>query len=214
MWERSQYTFWGADGSGRWDWRPGGPSTPIIAAPSPFEAIGELSAQVIDGRAVLSFLNGGRGAVTQTAPYPTGLWTAPRTQVTFAQAPYLYAPIVHPYSTLASAQLLVSQWVDPGPNSTFYGVRQWSGSVNGRIAAGGRIAAELAVTADEPARPGHRGPVSPQWQRLPMADQIAILSDNCDDRVSRADLAAATRAALARRRTDRALSAPRTDARR
>lgn len=198
MWERSQYTFWGADGTGRWDWRPGGPSTPIITAPSPSEAIGEISAEVIEGRAVLSFLNGGRGAVTQTAPYPTGLWTAPRTQVTFAQAPNLYAPVVHPYSTLGGAQLLVSQWINPGPNSTFYGVRQWSGSVNGRIAARGAIADKLVVTADEPAYPGHVGPVSPQWHKLPAQDQIAILSDNCDDRVSRADIAAATHAAIAR----------------
>ncbi|MBB4905872.1 DUF4185 domain-containing protein [Actinophytocola algeriensis] len=195
MWERGQYTFWGADGSGRWDWRPAGPSTPIIGAPSPFEAIGEIAAEVIDGRVVLSFLNGGRGAVTQTAPYPTGLWSAPRTQVTFAQAPNLYAPVVHPYSTTGNAQLLVSQWINPGPNSTFYGVRQWSGSVDGRIAARGTTAERLVVMADEPALPGHVGPVSPQWQRLPVADQVAILSDNCDSRVSRADIAAGTLAA-------------------
>jgi len=189
MWERSQYLFWGADSGGRWDWRPGGPSTPIIGAPSPFEAIGEIAAEVVEGRVVLSFLNGGRGAVTQSAPYPTGLWSAPRTQVTPAQAPNLYAPVVHPYSTTAGAQLLVSQWVNPGPNSTFYGVRQWSGSVAGRITD-----ERLVVTRDEPALPGHVGPVSPQWQRLPVADQIAVLADNCDPRVSRADIAAATRA--------------------
>lgn len=194
MWQRSQYTFWGADGAGRWDWRPGGPSTPIIGAPSPFEAIGEIAAEVVEGRVVLSFLNGARGAVTQTAPYPTGLWSAPRTHVTPVQAPNLYAPIVHPYSTLGGAQLLVSQWINPGPNSTFYGVRQWSGSLNGRITAGGRIAEELVVTTDEPAMPGHVGPVSPQWHKLAPAEQTAILADNCDARVSRADLAAGTRA--------------------
>ncbi|GAA0613507.1 hypothetical protein GCM10010174_33910 [Kutzneria viridogrisea] len=199
MWQRSQYTFWGADDAGRWDFRPNGPSTPIIAAPSPFEAIGEISAQVIDGRVVLSFLNGARGAVTQTAPYPTGLWTAPRTHVTFAQAPYLYAPIVHPYSTLGSAQLLVSQWINPGPDSSFYGVRQWSSSVDGRVAVRGAMAERLVVTKDEPAHPGHQGPVSPQWQKLPVAEQIALLSDNRDDRVSREDIAAATHAVRARR---------------
>jgi hypothetical protein len=185
MWERSQYLFWGADSTGRWDWRPGGP----------FEAIGEIAAVVVEGRVVLSFLNGGRGAVTQTAPYPTGLWSAPRTQVTPAQAQNLYAPVVHPYSTMANTQLLVSQWINPGPNSTYYGVRQWSGSATGRITASGALARTLAVTRDEPAFPGHVGPVSPQWQRLPVADQIALLSDNCDRRVTRADIASATRAA-------------------
>jgi hypothetical protein len=71
-------------------------------------------------------------------------------------------------------------------------VRQWSGSVNGRITARGRTAETLVVTSDEPALPGHVGPVSPQWHRLPVADQIAVLADNCDDRVSRADIAAAS----------------------
>lgn len=199
MWQRSQYTFWGDDGSNHWDFRPNGPSTPIIGAPSPWEAIGEISAQVIDGRVVLSFLNGGRGAVTQTATFPTGLWTAPRTQVTPVQAQNLYAPVVHPYSTMGNAQLLVSQWIKPGPVSSFYGVRQWSGSVDGRIAVSGATAEKLVVTKDEPALPGHRGPVSPQWQQLPVADQIAYLSDNCDSRVSRDDIAAATDAVRGRR---------------
>jgi hypothetical protein len=112
--------------------------------------------------------------------------------VTYAQAENLYAPVVHPYSTNSNTQLLVSQWINPGPASSFYGVRQWSGSIDGRISVSGALAEKLVVTKDEPALPGHVGPVSPQWQRLPMADQIAVLSDNCDSRVSRADIATGT----------------------
>ncbi|EWC63727.1 putative secreted protein [Actinokineospora spheciospongiae] len=191
MWNYSQYRFWGVDGSGRWDWRQYGPITPIINAPSRNEAIGELSAQVIEGRVVLSFLNGGRGAVTQTATYPTGLWTAPKTHVTYAQAQNIYAPIVHPYSTLANSHILLSQWV----GLEYYGVRQWTGNMYGTVAARGSVGATLEVTKDEPALPGHVGPVSPQWQKLPLAEQIAVLGDNTDNRVSRADIAAVTRTA-------------------
>jgi len=189
MWRPSAYTFWGQDGSGRWDWRPNGPSTPILSPPSPVDYIGEINAQIIDGQFVLSYVNGGFGASTVVSQYPTGLWTAPRTQVSYQQADRLYSPCVHPYSTLGSAQILLSQW-----NSSFYGVRQWSASINGQgLARTGAIADQLVVTSQEPAYPGHRGPLAPQWQRLPVADQIALLSDNTDNRVSRDDIAAAAR---------------------
>ncbi len=189
MWRPSAYTFWGQDGSGRWDWRPNGPSTPILLPPSGQDYIGEISAQIIDGQFVLSYVNGRFGASTVVSQYPTGLWTAPRTQVSYQQADHLYSPCVHPYSTLGSAQILLSQW-----NADFYGVRQWTASITGqRLARSGAIADQLVVTSQEPAYPGHQGPLSPQWQRLPAADQIALLSDNTDNRVSRDDIAAAAR---------------------
>lgn len=191
MWRPSQYTFWGQDGAGAWGWRQHGPSTPILLPPTPDDRIGEISAQVIEGKAVLSYVNGRFGAVTVTAPYPTGFWSVFKVQVSHQQAGFQYAPVVHPYSTLGNAQILLSQWISTPAGSTYYGVKQWSGSVNSQRFAGGATAEKLVVTSEEPAFPGHRGPLSPQLQRLPIKDQISILSDNCDDDVSPDDIAAA-----------------------
>ncbi|KAA2267119.1 DUF4185 domain-containing protein [Solihabitans fulvus] len=188
MWRPSAYQFWGDNGG--WDWRQNGPSTPILSPTDGSDAIGEISAQVIDGQAVLSYLNGRYGAVTVSAPYPTGMWTAPKIQVTYLQAANLYAPVVHPYSTTGNTQLLVSQWITQGPGSPFYGVRQWSGSLNSLRFAEAATAERLVVTSQEPAHPGHQGPLAPQLQRLPLQDRIAILSANAHDRVSRDDIAA------------------------
>lgn len=189
----SEYRFWGVVDN-RWDWRPTGPTTPILLPTNADDPIGEISARVIEDTMVLSYVDGELGAITRTAPYPTGLWTIPKIQVTRKAAPNLYAPAVHPYSTLDDAQILLSQWTrNSDDETTFYGVGQWSGSIAGCYAPSGSAADLLVVTSNTPARVGHRGPLSPQLHRLPAADRIAILDENSDNDVSRRDIAAAVR---------------------
>lgn len=128
MWNRSTYEFWGRDHGGAWAWRRGGHSTPILMPTLPRGAIGELSTQFVDGRLVLSYCDGALGAVTRIAVRPEGEWTVPRIQMTPVGAPSLYAPCIHPFSTMGRAQMLLSQWTKHPKKenrTTFYGVRQW-----------------------------------------------------------------------------------------
>lgn len=192
MWHPSWYRFWGCDSAGVWDWRPTGPSTPILLPIIGGTAIGEVSVQVVEGMVVLSYCDGTLGATTRTAPYPTGLWSLPKVQITPPMAPNLYAPVVHPYSTLNRTQWLVSQWItDVDGRTTTYGVRQWSGAIEGLSFVTGGSAETLVVTEHAAALPGHRGPLSPCLTDLPVAEQISILHDGSDGEVARADLDAA-----------------------
>jgi hypothetical protein len=118
MWRPSAYQFWGIE-NGTWGWSNGRTPTAILTVSG---WAGEINAQVIGGRVVLAYIEN-NNAVTTTAPYPTGLWTNRKVQVTGAQQPYLYAPNIHPFSTLSDAQMSLSQWIPNG----FYGVKQWGG---------------------------------------------------------------------------------------
>lgn len=192
MWKRSTYQFWGQNGAGVWAWRTGGNTTPILLPTVPNNAIGEISAQVIDGRVVLSYCDGILGAVTRTSPRPEGLWTLPQIQVTGLTAPSLYAPIIHPYSHLGRAQMLLSQWIQipgipPAPPSTdFYGVRQWQVTLDGSLSftkdsrlleITGNVQDGL-VTPDE-----YRGHLTPQIQHLDRSDLAQVLIDAAGDDV-------------------------------
>lgn len=190
MWERSTYEFLGRDDSGVWGWRRSGPATPILAPTTPGGAIGELGTQVVDGRVVLSYLDGPLGAVTRTAPAPEGPWTLPRVQVSWREEPFLYAPTIHPFSRLDRAQMLLSAWPHDENGTEFYGVRQWEvsllGPENAELAASaaGRAAVEGVAAGSEPVL-GGAGPLAPELDRLPVAERVAVLADAKDDGVER-----------------------------
>ena len=147
-WQNDQWT-WGAR-----------VATAILSPTLPKGAIGEINAQIIDGVVVLAYCDFGIGAVTRTAVRPDSVWTDPQIHATQLDTPNLYAPSVHPYSTLAKPYMHLSQW-----HSKFYGCKfyalpalrdprpvapdNYSGTVEGTDAAvctdvSGMDAAELA----------------------------------------------------------------------
>ena len=111
-----KWQFWGWNGS-QWQWGTELP-TPIIKPTLPTGSLGEINAQLIDGVVVLAYGEGGVGAVTRTATHPASVWTAPQVHATQLDTPNLYAPSVHPYSTLAEPYAHISQW-----HSSFYGCK-------------------------------------------------------------------------------------------
>lgn len=114
-WDRlAAWEFWGWTGES-WAW--GTPhATPILTPTVPGTAIGEISSQVLDGQVVLSYMDYGIGAVTRTAVRPDSVWTDPQVHTTDGRFPRLYAPSLHPYSTLERPYMHLSQWT-----SDFYG---------------------------------------------------------------------------------------------
>ncbi|WP_161987425.1 DUF4185 domain-containing protein [Prescottella subtropica] len=208
MWARSTYEFWGADAAGVWAWRQGGHTTPILMPTLPGNAIGELAAQVIDGRVVLSYCDGAIGAVTRTSPRPEGLWTLPKPQVTHLTAPALYAPSIHPYSHLGRAQMLLSQWTRDPLNSavtTFYGVKQWEVDLNSIALTSGATLERTGGVVDGvvTGREGYRGHLAPQLQNLSKDDLVAVLADNADSDVSRDDIKGAVHGEIEDTRVNR-----------
>lgn len=103
-WQDNQWT-WGAR-----------VATAILSPTLPKGSIGEINAQVIDGIVVLAYCDFGIGAVTRTALRPDSVWTNPQIHATQLSTPNLYAPSVHPYSTLERPYMHLSQW-----KSNFYG---------------------------------------------------------------------------------------------
>lgn len=111
-----KWEFWGWTGD-KWQWGTKQPS-PILTPTLPNHAIGEVNAQLIDGVVVLAYVDYGIGAVTRTATHPASVWTAPQVHATSLTVPNLYAPSVHPYSTLEKPYAHISQW-----NSSIYGCK-------------------------------------------------------------------------------------------
>lgn len=183
MWNRSTYRFWGRDAAGIWSWRPGGPTTPILLPTLPYNAIGEISAQVIDGRVVLSYCDGVLGAITRTSPRPEGLWTIPTVHVTQLQQAALYAPAIHPYSHLGRAQMHLSQW----PTNSEYGVVQWEvnpvavvGLSELRSRTSTRAAVEDMPAEEVPPNQEYVGRLCPDLSRLTPEDRVSVLSESAD----------------------------------
>ncbi|WP_072687128.1 DUF4185 domain-containing protein [Rhodococcus marinonascens] len=190
MWHRSTYEFWGADASGTWAWRRGGNTTPILIPTLPNNAIGELCAQVIDGRVVLAYIDGILGAVTRTSPRPEGLWTGPKVQVTGIAAPALYAAAIHPFSHLGRAQMLLSQWpqnpLNPAAPTIWYGVKQWEVSLEGSLmfTKNARMLEDTGNVPDGIVTPEcYRGYLTPQLQNLERKELAEVLIDLADDDV-------------------------------
>lgn len=122
----SAWEFWRWDGKA-WGWSKTDNPTAILRPTVKGTAIGEVNAQVIEGVLVLAYLDGPLGAVTRTSLKPDGVWSKPQVHATMLTAPNLYAPSVHPYSTLAKPFMHLSQWYNNLPNKgSFYGSRLWS----------------------------------------------------------------------------------------
>jgi hypothetical protein len=125
----SRWEFWRWDGT-QWGWTSQGDPSPFLSSEDGNGAIGEINAQVIDGKIVLAYtdygIDGGT-VVTRVADTPDSVWTRPQRHVTQADQPCLYAPSVHPYSHFGedSALMHISQWTRKG----FYGVHAWQVSL-------------------------------------------------------------------------------------
>lgn len=118
-WDRpSKYQLWGWNGD-QWAWGHS-TATPILMPTRTGGAIGEINVQVIEGVCVLAYVDYGLGAVTRTALRPDSVWTNPQVHATAAQVPNLYAPSVHPYSTLDRPYWHLSQWTSNFYGSKFY----------------------------------------------------------------------------------------------
>lgn len=194
MWKRSAYEFWGQDGANVWAWRRNGTSTPVIVPTIPGGRIGEISTQVIDGRVVISYCDDVLGPTTRTSPRPEGIWTnALHHFASGAVDVAPYAPVIHPYSHLGRAQMLMSSWVQiPVAEITInYGVKQWEVTLNGSDfgSLSGSQAARASIdnvgNAGELIDSGYKGDLAPDLSKLPLEEQIAVVaasSDNTADR--------------------------------
>lgn len=124
-WETlAAWEFWSWTGS-MWAWKPWMESKPgmILSSRHPGGAIGEINVREIEGVLVLSYIDysiAGGALVTRTAMAPDKVWTAPQIHAGQAQIPALYAPALHPYSTLAKPFAHVSQWHSSAYQSSLY----------------------------------------------------------------------------------------------
>lgn len=190
-WEYWSYT------NGSWSWGRNYP-TPILSAenPSAPQTLGELSAQVIDGKIVLMYTDYSIGAtVMRVANRPDAAWSVPQVSVTASEQPRHYAPGIHPWSTLLDVHFGLSQW-----QADWYGVKQLhqpayvgigstgsTGSV-GLAALQSTVAnsaledtplAQMYASVDEDGLPTELpdGPARPLTEGLSDADRAAVLSD-------------------------------------
>lgn len=119
------WEFWRWDGKA-WGWSKQGNPTAILRPTVKGTPIGEVNAQVIDGVVVLAYVDGPLGAVTRTSVAPDNVWTDPQVHATMLTAPNLYAPSVHPFSSLDAPYMHMSQWYSNDTLGTFYGSKFWS----------------------------------------------------------------------------------------
>lgn len=146
-WERitddRAWQFW-AFLDGKWQWQNRIAPARILK-PEGGAFIGEIDAKVIDGKVVLAYVDGALGAVSRIADRPDATWTNPNILVPLSVVPTMYAPSIHPWSTMKRAYINLSSWtkmdnplhkVDknaPASISANYGVYGFSGSLNSLI---------------------------------------------------------------------------------
>lgn len=130
LWERSAWEYWGWTGS-RWEWGKHVMPTPILKPVTPGQCIGELNAQYIGGKVVLTYSDAVLGAVALTADRPDSIWSAPVVMVNRIQEPAQYAPSVHPWSTdLSNAYVHISSWLKaPGDVTVNYCTKGYRASL-------------------------------------------------------------------------------------
>lgn len=184
------WEFWGYTG-GAWRWGRQSPTPILLAADNsvPGNKIGELNAQIVQGRIVLMYTDYSIGStVSRIASAPDAPWTPAQPQVSLVVAPLHYAPGIHPLSTLADVHFGLSQWIAPGltPPTGFvmYGVRQWHASVVGPIAPFARyasladsgVAQAVARLSGDPGSPP-AGPGGDELAGVKEADRASVLAD-------------------------------------
>lgn len=116
------WQFW-AFVDGRWQWQNRVPPTPILRKDTAWP-VGEIDVQVIEGKVVLSYVSE-LGAVCRIADRPDGVFSREYLMVPHAMLPAMYAPSLHPWSTLNNAFLHLSSW--PPKVKTNYGVYGFRG---------------------------------------------------------------------------------------
>ena len=197
--DESGWQFWGYQKPGGWSWARHNP-TPILQAANRNAAskLGEINAQILGGTVVLSYVDYSIGTVvTQTALAPNAPWSPPNPQVQFAEAPMLYAPAIHPWSTLADTHFALSQWIGAQPGTPFvmYGVRQWHGPTTPIIPSASAARSHvLAGTGaeyyrgelDERGYPTQlpQGPARGVLDGVPDADKAKVLAELSGDQLS------------------------------
>lgn len=124
----SKWSFWSWSGS-TWSWGQTPPSS-ILAPMVPGGAIGEVNARWIEGTLVMAYCDydaADRGVVvTRRAEHPAGAWTQAREHLGASEFPNLYAPAIHPYSTLDDLYLHVSQWTADRYGVTLFRSSAWN----------------------------------------------------------------------------------------
>lgn len=183
MWNDAEYEQWGWSG-GRWQWGRDVFPTPILKPSVPGATIGEINAQIIEGRVVLAYCDGMIGAVTRTAPRPDAVWTNPQLHATHVTAPAMYAPSVHPYSTLDAPYMHLSQWHTDHPAAgTFYGTKFWSLDPLDAPALKNDPSSAPAVgdvtgTVDDDSVEGTTTPTCTDLSALTVGELVDVLTDN------------------------------------
>ncbi len=104
------WEYWGWTGS-KWEWGRNVWPTPILKPITPGSWIGEINAQHIGGKVVLTYADSIVGSVALTADRPDSIWSDPVVLVSRLQEPFGYAPSVHPWSpSLTDAYIHNSSW--------------------------------------------------------------------------------------------------------
>lgn len=81
-------------------------------------SFGEPSLRLLsDGTWAMSYMDASAAdapwIVTRTASSPTGPWSAPKTQLTWDQNPFMYGGFIYPRSTRDNLLLMISTWIPP-----------------------------------------------------------------------------------------------------
>lgn len=118
------WQFW-AFLDGKWQWQNRIAPSPILKPRG--GSIGEIDAKVIEGKVVLAYVDGKFDAVARVADRPDAPWSAPKVLVSRSFIVNMYAPSIHPWSTLRNAYINLSEW--NVPKNTVYGVHGFSGSL-------------------------------------------------------------------------------------
>lgn len=150
----NQWEYWGYSG-GRWQWSTNITPTAILRPLTPAGFIGELNAQYIGGKVVLTHSDSAIGAVALTADRPDGVWSDPTVLVTRVQSPAQYAPSAHPWNTnLEDAYFHLSSWasvpnpVTGGSTSLNYCTQGWRGSLVSEQTTAARTLSSKSLSLD------------------------------------------------------------------
>lgn len=179
MWDNSAYEQWGFVG-GAWKWGADVVPTPILKPSIKGQTIGEINAQVIEGRVVLAYCDGMIGAVTRVATRPDAVWTDPQLHANHIIAPAMYAPSIHPYSTLDAPYMHLSQWHENHPIAgTFYGTKFWAIDPLPKVKIVNNVpdpVGDVGAVADTDSVEGTSAPVADNLQSLSIDALVDILT--------------------------------------
>ena len=132
--DQTKYQYWNGT-----TWVANKPSaaTPILpgtrtsgffgwGATTTYPSVGEMSVQYNPylKQYVMLYADGNNNVVMRTSPTPQGTWSAPKTLVTSAQYPGLYAPMIHPWS--GTTLLKKTDGTPEDPQYLYWNLSQWN----------------------------------------------------------------------------------------